>query len=87
MRPLITSVTAILNLIYLSRLIVELLGLLFPVIYQIAEQLAGVNPREILFIDDRQENVEGALKRGWRAAQCFGGPAAIEIVNRYLAIQ
>ena len=56
-------------------------------IYRIAEQLAGVNPREILFIDDRQENVEGALKRGWRAAQCFGGPAAIEIVNRYLAIQ
>ena len=56
-------------------------------IYQVAEQLAGVNPRQILFIDDRLENVEGARKQGWHAEQCFGRPAAIEIVNRYLAIQ
>ncbi len=56
-------------------------------IYQIAERLAGVNPRQILFVDDRHENVEGALKQGWHAEQCFGGPQAIEIVNRYLAVQ
>jgi glucose-1-phosphatase len=55
-------------------------------IYQHAEQLAGVNPRQILFVDDRKENVEGALKRGWHAEQCFGGPTAIEIVHRYLAM-
>ncbi len=55
-------------------------------IYEIAEELAAVHPRQILFIDDRLENVEGARQRGWNAEQCFGGPAAIEIVNRYLAI-
>ncbi len=55
-------------------------------IYAVAEELAGVHPRQILFIDDREENVEGARRRGWNAEQCFGGPAAIEIVDRYLAI-
>lgn len=54
-------------------------------IYQVAEQLAGVNPRQILFIDDRLENVQGAQRRGWHAEQCLGGPGAIEIVHRYLA--
>src|SRR5258708_496598 len=35
-------------------------------IYQIAQDQTGVTPGEILFIDDRPENVEAALAQGWR---------------------
>ena len=40
-----------------------------PQIYQIAQEKAGVQPGEILFTDDRQENVEAALAAGWQAIQ------------------
>lgn len=36
-------------------------------IYRSAEQMAGVGPESIFFIDDRAENVEGARVAGWRA--------------------
>ena len=36
-------------------------------IYQIAQDRTGVTPGEILFVDDRAENVEAALAQGWRA--------------------
>ena len=35
-------------------------------IYEITEQHAGVSGGEILFIDDRVENVEGASQLGWQ---------------------
>jgi epoxide hydrolase-like predicted phosphatase len=35
-------------------------------IYEITEQHAGVSGGEILFLDDRAENVEGAGKLGWQ---------------------
>lgn len=35
-----------------------------PAIYQSAIKAAGVAPKEIFFIDDRQENVDGALAAG-----------------------
>lgn len=39
----------------------------WPDIYQIAQDKAGVEPSEILFIDDRQLNVEAARQMGWQA--------------------
>jgi FMN phosphatase YigB (HAD superfamily) len=38
-----------------------------PTIYVAAAELAGVEPAEILFVDDRPENVEGALAAGYDA--------------------
>ena len=35
-------------------------------IYELTEQHAGAHGGEILFIDDRAENVEGASKLGWQ---------------------
>jgi HAD superfamily hydrolase (TIGR01509 family) len=35
-------------------------------IYQIAQDQTGVTPGEILFIDDRPENVKAAQAQGWR---------------------
>jgi HAD superfamily hydrolase (TIGR01509 family) len=36
-------------------------------IYALIEGLAGKAGEEIVYLDDRPENVEGALARGWRA--------------------
>jgi glucose-1-phosphatase len=47
-----------------------------PVIYKRALQKAGVPAAEALFIDDRQENVESALKLGMDAFQ-FLNPARL----------
>jgi putative hydrolase of the HAD superfamily len=35
-------------------------------IYEAAERLCGCRGEEILFIDDRRENVEGGTARGWQ---------------------
>lgn len=52
-----------------------------PVIYAAAERDAGVAPEQILFLDDKPENVEAARRRGWQAERCDGGPSAIEILQ------
>lgn len=36
-------------------------------IYQEAAKAAGCEPSELFFVDDREENVEGAKKLGWHA--------------------
>lgn len=38
-----------------------------PGIYARAAELAGVAPEGVFFVDDRQENVDGALRAGWDA--------------------
>ena len=43
-------------------------------IYELTEQRSGCEPGEILFIDDRPENVEGATRRGWQTI-CHSSPA------------
>lgn len=37
-----------------------------PEIYQKAEEMAGVKPEEIFFIENSQENAKQALERGWK---------------------
>ena len=41
-------------------------------IYAKAEELAGVSGREILFIDDREENIAGAEDFGWQVVRYRG---------------
>lgn len=43
-------------------------------IYEITEELTGCRGAEILFLDDRPENVEAGAKRGWRTI-CHQSPA------------
>jgi FMN phosphatase YigB (HAD superfamily) len=38
-----------------------------PKIYEALEQMAGKRGGEILYLDDRQENVDAGAARGWRA--------------------
>jgi len=38
-----------------------------PKIYAAAERMTGRTGEEILYLDDRAENVQGGLVRGWRA--------------------
>ncbi|TWU57542.1 HAD family hydrolase [Rubripirellula reticaptiva] len=52
-------------------------------IYEESEKLAGVLPSQILFIDDKQENVDAAVARGWQARQCFGGEEAIRVLGNF----
>ena len=53
-------------------------------IYQAAEQATGVRPDQILFIDDKDENVQAAQERGWNAQQCLGGDHARTVIESWL---
>jgi len=48
-----------------------------PWIYELYEEATGVSGEQIVFFDDRQENVRAALERGWRAyvVRTEAGPA------------
>ena len=56
-------------------------------IYEAAEEAAGVPVNEILFLDDRHENIDAAESFGWRAHQCFGGKEAIDVLNNYRLLE
>ncbi|QDV54145.1 HAD family hydrolase [Rosistilla oblonga] len=49
-----------------------------PKIYHAAAELAGCAAEQILFIDDRIENVQGATACGWRAIHYIDTPTLIE---------
>ncbi|WP_146575692.1 HAD family hydrolase [Neorhodopirellula pilleata] len=56
-------------------------------IYEVAEARARdinqAKPEEILFVDDREENVMAARQYGWNAEVCWGGATAEEVLVRY----
>jgi FMN phosphatase YigB (HAD superfamily) len=52
-------------------------------IYEAAEQACAVPSEQILFLDDRAENVAGARQRRWRAVECVGGPSSWEVLRRH----
>lgn len=58
-----------------------------PAIYEIAESHAhvvcGARPEQILFLDDRQENVDAATARGWNAEVCWGGEKAVAALVKH----
>jgi FMN phosphatase YigB (HAD superfamily) len=54
-------------------------------IYEITERITGRRGAELLFIDDRAENVEAAAARGWRTI-CHVDPATTRLaVDQLLA--
>ncbi len=54
--------------------------------YERAAALAGVDPGDIFFTDDRLENVEGALAAGWQAVP-FTSPHELEETLRRLGVR
>ena len=52
-------------------------------IYAHAEKLAGVDPREIYFTDDREDNVQAALDRGWQAEVFVNADRLLATVERW----
>ncbi len=44
-----------------------------PTIYQMVEDDCGHDPTTLLFVDDRQENIDAAQARGWQT-HLFDGP-------------
>ena len=52
-------------------------------IYEAAEKAAGVAVDRILFLDDKPENVQAAVDRGWNAKQCVGGDSAKAALNEF----
>ena len=52
-------------------------------IYEVAQHAAATPVENILFIDDRHENVDAALAFGWNAKQCFGGQQAIDVLRNH----
>jgi putative hydrolase of the HAD superfamily len=53
-----------------------------PEIYARADAVYGTAPGEVVFFDDRKENVEAALAHGWAAHVWGGAEAAIDTVAR-----
>ncbi|MCC9642573.1 HAD family phosphatase [Rhodopirellula sp. JC740] len=44
---------------------------------------APLRPEEILFVDDREENIDAARSHGWTAEVCLGGKQAIDVLRRH----
>ncbi|MEM9826718.1 MAG: HAD family phosphatase [Planctomycetota bacterium] len=55
-------------------------------IYEFAERACAAAPENILFIDDKEENIVAARARGWNAEHTFGGPEAIGVLERYRVV-
>lgn len=41
-------------------------------VYEIVEKECNIEPKNILFIDDKKENTISAKSRGWNTCNCFG---------------
>lgn len=63
------------------------------VIYEVAEKRASefvssrsgeaLDPRQVLFVDDRDENIEAARGFGWNAEVCLGGFGVEKVLVNY----
>lgn len=58
-----------------------------PAIYETAQKLAGVSPDKILFLDDRLDNVEAAIARGWKAYAFTDAKSARELLRCHGVIE
>lgn len=56
-----------------------------PAIYRIVQERLGVEPGEILFLDDRAAAVEGARAVGWHAILHEDTPSSIAAIRERLA--
>jgi putative hydrolase of the HAD superfamily len=48
-----------------------------------AARISNALPEQILFLDDREENVLAAREHGWQAEVCLGGAAAEQVLINY----
>jgi len=53
------------------------------VIYEVAEERAGVHAKSLLFLDDKPENISAALARKWQANCCLGGQEAVQALQDF----
>ncbi|GAA1683171.1 hypothetical protein GCM10009680_23470 [Streptomyces yatensis] len=53
-----------------------------PLVYRAADERLGRAPSEVVFFDDRPENVAAARAHGWRAHVWTGGDAAAAVLAR-----
>lgn len=44
-----------------------------PAIFRAVEREAGIRPEETIFVDDREENIEGAARTGFQTLHSVGG--------------
>ena len=54
-----------------------------PKAYKTFEDLFNVDPAEILFVDDRPENIEGARNAGWHAEVIGSENELFEVLQKY----
>lgn len=54
--------------------------------YSHAEGITGLQPHELLLVDDTQANIEGAHKAGWRAVLWDGREKLSEILHRNIRL-
>lgn len=55
-------------------------------IYKVVEEQCKIKPNNIMFIDDREDNIEAARNRGWNTCNATGHELdkIKESVNRFL---
>ncbi|MFF7651672.1 HAD family hydrolase [Streptomyces sp. NPDC007983] len=51
-----------------------------PLVYRSADERLGRAPSDVVFFDDRRENVEAARAHGWRAHRWTGADAAAAVL-------
>jgi HAD superfamily hydrolase (TIGR01509 family) len=56
-----------------------------PAAYAITSERLGVAPHEVLFLDDVQDNVDGAVRAGWHAVLHRDTAASIAEMERIIA--
>ncbi|MGH3306860.1 MAG: HAD-IA family hydrolase [Nocardioides sp.] len=58
-----------------------------PAIYALVESRLGVEPEEVVFLDDATANVEAARAAGWRAVLHRSTPGSIAELERIIAAE
>ncbi len=54
-----------------------------PRSYKKLEELFKIDPKETLFVDDRKENIEGALKANWHAELVESEESLFKMLEKY----
>jgi putative hydrolase of the HAD superfamily len=54
-----------------------------PEIYEKVEAALACRPEQILFLDDKQENIDAALKKGWNASIFYDVPTMLVELERH----
>lgn len=56
-----------------------------PAIYRLTQERLGVEPHEIVFLDDRSPAVEGARARGWHAVLHESTPQSVAAIRAIIS--